>query len=211
MIRVGQKLYQERIRKGLTIDDVATATKIRPSFITAIERGEYHKIPSASYVKGFVRNYSEFLGLPSKEILALFRREYDVEKNIRVLPETYTRQNDISIRKSKIRTTILVIGGVLVLLGVFLFYQYRSAFFSPSLSVETPKEEVLTSSEIVVSGKADASAAVTVNNTPVALDMDGNFRKTITVFPGESTIVIRAKNRLGKESVVEKTITVKEE
>jgi len=210
MIRVGQKFHDERVRRGLTVEDVARATKIRPSFITAIERGEYQKIPSASYAKGFVRNYAEFLGLPTKEVLALFRREFDVEKNLKVLPEPYTRQQSIPVKRTKFQFTLFFLAGLLVLLSAFLLYQYRSAFFSPALSIESPKEETLTSSEVAVSGKSEPSATVTVNNTPVALDSDGNFRKTVTVFPGESIIVIRAKNRLGKETVVEKKVTLKE-
>lgn len=210
MIRVGQKFHEERVRRGLTIEDVARATKIRPSFITAIEKGEYHKIPSASYAKGFVRNYAEYLGLPTKEILALFRREFDVEKNLKVLPDPYTRQKMIPVKRTKFQFTLFFLAALLVLLCGFLLYQYRSAFFSPSLTIDAPKTEIVTSTEVVVSGKSEPSATVTVNNTPVALDSDGNFKKTVTVFPGESVITIRAKNRLGKESVIERKVVLKE-
>lgn len=210
MIRVGQKFREERMRRGLSIEDVSRGTKIRPSFISAIERGEYHKIPSASYAKGFVRNYAEYLGLSSREMLALFRREFDVEKHIKVLPESYTRHTEIPLKRARVRFTILGIAAILFLLGAFLFYQYRSAFFSPALTIETPKESVLETTDVTVTGKTEPSATVTVNNTPVALDEDGKFRKTVTVFPGKSVIIIRAKNRLGKESVVQKTVEVRE-
>jgi cytoskeletal protein RodZ len=210
MIRVGQKFREERLRRSLSIEDVSRGTKIRPSFISAIERGDYHKLPSPSYAKGFVRNYAEYLGLSSREMLALFRREFDVEKNIKVLPDTYTRHTDIPLKRSRIRFTIIGIAGLILLIGAFLFYQYRSAFFSPALTIDTPAESIVRTTDVVVSGKADQSATVTVNNTPVALDEDGKFSKTVTVFPGKSVIIIRAKNRLGKESIVQKTVEVKE-
>jgi cytoskeletal protein RodZ len=210
MIKVGQKFHQERIRRGLSIEDVAKATKIRPSFITAIERGEYHKIPSPSYAKGFVRNYAEFLGLSAKETLALFRREFDYEKQIKVLPETYTNPTTIPARRAKIRYTVFAVIGILLLLGGFLLYQYRSAFFSPMLTIETPSEAVVQATEVIVTGRSEPSATVTVNNTPVALDPDGKFRKTVTVFPGKAVITIVSTNRLGKRSVVEKEIEVRE-
>lgn len=210
MISVGQKFREERIRLGLSVEDVAKATKIRPSFITAIERGEYHKIPSPQYAKGFVRNYAEFLNLPTKEMLALFRREFDAEKNIKVLPEPYTRQKTIPVKRTKFQFTLFFLAALLILLSGFLLYQYRSAFLSPALSIESPKDDVVSASDVIVIGNSEPSASVTVNGTPVALDSDGNFRKTITVFPGETIITIRAKNRLGKESVIEKKVTVKE-
>lgn len=210
MIRLGQRLHQERIRKGLSLQDVSRATKIQPSFIMAIEKGEYHKISSPSYAKGFVRNYAQFLGLPTKEVLALFRREFDTEKSYKVLPETYTKKQDIVIKRTKIRFTLLALFGILLMGGVFLLYQYRSAFFSPSLVIETPTTAPVSAPEVVVSGKTEPSATLTVNNEPVALDPEGNFRKTVTVFPGKATITIRSVNRLGKETMVEKIVDVRE-
>ena len=73
MVHVGEKLSEERIRRGLTLEEVAKATKIRASFLQAIEKGEYKKLPSGTYVHGFVRNYAKFLGLPEYEILSLFK------------------------------------------------------------------------------------------------------------------------------------------
>ncbi len=210
MKRLGQRFYQERLRRGLSIHDVSKGTKIHPSLIQAIEKSEYHKISSPSYAKGFVKNYAEFLGLPTKEILALFRREFDMEKNYRVLPETYTKRDDITVKRTKIQFTVVIIAVILLFVGAFLFYQYRSSFFSPALSITTPNEEIVSSRDVVVSGKTEPSATVTVNNVPVALESDGTFEKTVTVFSGEQTIVIRATNRLGKETVVEKQIQVRD-
>jgi len=64
MVNVGEKLYEERVKKGHTLEEVSKATKIRASFLLAIEKGEYKKLPSGTYVHGFVRNYARFLGLP---------------------------------------------------------------------------------------------------------------------------------------------------
>ena len=52
MIRVGQLLRDERVRKRLTIEEVAKATKIRTNFLSAIEKGEYKKLPSSAYAQG---------------------------------------------------------------------------------------------------------------------------------------------------------------
>lgn len=210
MIRLGQRLHQERIRQGLSLKDVSRATKIQPAFIMAIEKGEYHKISSPSYAQGFVKIYAQFLGLPTREVLALFRREFDTEKSYKVLPENYTKKQDIVIKRKKVRFTLLLLFGLFLLGGVFLLYQYRSAFFSPTLVIETPSDAVQTTPEILVSGKTEPSATLTVNNEPVAIDAEGKFRKTVTVFPGKAKIIIRSVNRLGKETIVEKTVEVRE-
>src|SRR3989344_231387 len=117
MIRTGQKLRDERIRRGLSIDDVAKATKIRSSFLLAIEKGDYSKLPSSAYVQGFVRNYAEYLGLSKREVLAIFRREFDEEKVFRVLPEGMVKSSDVARIPFRIHHTALIV----VFLIFFLF------------------------------------------------------------------------------------------
>lgn len=210
MIRVGQRLKERRLKKGLTVEQVSQGTKIRPVYINAIERGEYHKLPSAAYVQGFVRNYAEFLGMPSRETLALFRREYDEEKAIKVLPEGFSQQKEFPITRLKIQRAVYLMIAVFLLIGGFLVYQYRSAFIDPQLVVENPKENAVTSLQVMVEGKTDPSATVLVNNSQVAVEEDGSFTKRVTLFPGKETIEIRSKNRFGRETVVERRIEVRQ-
>lgn len=209
MIRVGQRLKETRLEKGLSLEDVAQATKIRASFLSAIEKGEYQKLPSSSYAQGFVQNYADFLGLPRREIMALFRREFDEEKVYKVLPEGFVKEEHLHRRSIKIHQALLIVFGVLLFLGGFLFYQYRAAFFNPDLEVSEPQGRTVTTSDIVVRGKTDQNVTVTVNNIPVAIDESGNFSKRVSVFPGENSIVIRAVNTFGRETQITRDITLK--
>lgn len=208
MLRVGQRLHNERIKRGLSLDDAAKATKIRPSFLSAIEKGDYHQLPSPAYAQGFVRNYAEYLGLPKREILAIFRREYDEERELRILPKGFTEQKINPFAKIKIQQKVLLIAIVFLFIIGYLFYQYRYAVISPPLRVELPKEGVVTTQEVVVAGKTDPTATVIVNDEAVAVDQNGEFAKKLTIFPGKTTITIRAKNRLNNETVVRRQIDV---
>lgn len=210
MIHVGERLSEERIKKGLTLDQVAKATKIRVSFLSAIEKGEYKKLPSSTYAHGFVRNYAQFLGLPEKELLALFKREYDEEKFVKVLPEGFARKEDFPLKKIKFARTFKIIFLVLPVLLIYIIFQYRSAIFNPPLSVSSPKNNSIVSSQtIVITGKTDSNSAVFVNNQTASVDKDGKFTKTITVFPGNVKIVIKVVNNFGKTTVMERQIEVK--
>jgi len=210
MIRAGQRLKETRLQKGFSIEAVSQGTKIRPNFITAIERGEYQKLPSPAYAQGFVRNYAEYLGLSSTEVLALFRREFDEEKAYKVLPTGFSKQREFPITRRRIQRAVYLMAVVFLLLGGFLLYQYRSAFFDPMLSVTSPKEGAITSLQVTVQGKTEASATVMVDNVPVAVDDEGTFIKRVTLFPGKETIEVRSKNRFGRESVMERRIEVKQ-
>lgn len=210
MLRVGQKLQQERLAQDLTLEEVAKATKIRVSFLTAIEKGDYQKLPSGSYAYGFVQNYAEYLQLPKRETLALFRREYDASKAFKVLPEGLTQKKDIPLHALKIKRPLLIGLIVVIALAGYLLYQYRTSLINPTLDVSLPKEKsIFSTTSVKITGKTDPNVAVYVNNQLAASQPDGTFQKVITLFPGKSTITIRALNRFNKETRVERHIEIK--
>lgn len=209
MIRVGQKLYETRINKNLSIDQIAKATKIRPNFLTAIEKGEYDKLPSFTYAQGFVCNYADFLSLPRDEILALFRREVDEKKHIKVLPDTLTVPKSSIIPRLYLHQAVIAfLLGLTILVG-YLGYQLRTMFIPPPLSIESPLNNAQTQSNLRVTGTTDPNATIYVNNESVSINPDGKFSKTLTLFPGKNTITVKSKNRFGKETVLERQIVVK--
>jgi len=69
--RLGQWLSDARDVKGLTLADVEDSTRIRRKFLTALESGDWGKLPSEVVGRGFLRNYAVFLGLSPEEALAL--------------------------------------------------------------------------------------------------------------------------------------------
>lgn len=209
MIRVGQKLHETRIQKSLTLEEIAQKTKIRPEFLTAIEKGEYEKLPSAAYAQGFIRNYASLLGLSQKEILPLFRREFDKKKAYKVLPDGLTQNDGFPLTIVRIRQSFIILTLTSIALLGYLGFQYRSMFFSPMLTVDSPKQNAQTKDEITVSGKTDPNAIVLINNEPVLPNNNGEFRKNITLFPGKTSIILKAKNRFGKETVLQRNIDVK--
>lgn len=63
MMGLGTLLEKARLEQGLTIDELAKRTKIRPQFLQAIEEEEYHLLPGEAYVKPFIRSYAKALGV----------------------------------------------------------------------------------------------------------------------------------------------------
>lgn len=212
MVRAGERLYEERIKRGLALEEVSKATKIRSSFLTYIEKGEYKKLPSGTYAHGFVRNYAKFLELPEHELLALFKREYDEDKFQKVLPDGFVKQDDFPLSKIKFAQTFKILILVFTVLLAYIIFQYRSAIFNPPLSVSNPSENsIVFSQTILVIGKTDSNSTVFINNETASLDKDGNFKKTINVFPGKAKITIKAVNNFKKTTILERHIEVESE
>lgn len=71
----GEILKQRRQQRQLSLDDVALQTRIRRVYLVALEEGRFDDFPAETYVKGFLRNYSDFLGLDPNEILEKYREQ----------------------------------------------------------------------------------------------------------------------------------------
>lgn len=209
MVRVGQKLREKRRERGLTLSEVAKATKIKESFLDAIEKGEYNKLPSSAYAFGFVSNYVEFLGLPKKETLAMFRREFDEKKYVNVLPEGLSRKKNVPFGGFRVHQTVFLVIILFFMLIGYLLFQYRYAIIPPPLTLTQPEDGVVTSQDVTVSGHTDPSAIVYVNNQPTPVSEDGEFMTQISLFSGNNAITVVAKHRLGKETVVKRTVMVR--
>src|SRR5882762_7589699 len=170
MVPVGQRLAQERIKRGLSFDEVAKATKIQKKFIIALEKGEYKKLPSSAYIQGFIKNYAEFLHLSKREVLALFRREFDEREFLEVLPESFSKHRKKTLSGFRLHTTtLLIILGLLFICG-FITFAYRAAFFDPQLTIISPEDNIqVTSQTIMLNGTTDPATSLTINDTPVSL------------------------------------------
>lgn len=210
MTKAGEKLQEARLEKGLTLEDVSKNTKIKVEFLEHIENGEYEKLPSVSYAHGFVRNYAEFLGLPEKEIMALFRREFDEDKFYRVLPKGFEKTEEFSVSKFRLERTIVVIILIFVVFMGYLLFQYRYAFLNPPLNIISPQNNtVISSSTIDVIGRTDANATVYIDKNITSVNQNGNFSKTINVFPGETVITVRVINKFSRETEQQIKVDVK--
>jgi cytoskeleton protein RodZ len=71
---IGQRLKHAREERNLSVEKAEQLTRIRAHYIQALEADDYSVMPSAAQARGFLRNYSEFLGLNIDEILVELQR-----------------------------------------------------------------------------------------------------------------------------------------
>ncbi|MGI8962404.1 MAG: helix-turn-helix domain-containing protein [Bryobacteraceae bacterium] len=70
MESVGEKLRQQRVRQGLTLDDVCASTRISVKNLEAIESDELSRISSAFFYRSFVRQFAQRLALNYDDLAA---------------------------------------------------------------------------------------------------------------------------------------------
>jgi transcriptional regulator with XRE-family HTH domain len=70
----GRRLRDHRERHQITLDTIATATKIKPSVLAELERGEVSTWPSGIFRRAFVREYATAVGLAPESLVHEFVR-----------------------------------------------------------------------------------------------------------------------------------------
>lgn len=70
VITIGQRLSDQRRRRGLTLEECEAATHIRGRHLIALEEGRPEDIPDAAYARLFLRGYATFLELEADALVA---------------------------------------------------------------------------------------------------------------------------------------------
>ena len=71
---LGKYLRNQRESKKISLREVANNTRVRQNLLKAIEEDQYHLLPPATYVKGFLLAYAKYLKLNPNEILLRYER-----------------------------------------------------------------------------------------------------------------------------------------
>jgi cytoskeletal protein RodZ len=69
---LGKKFQDARLARGLSLDEAARMTKIRPSRLAEIEADDFSNFPSLAYAKGFLLIYGKFLDVDVSEFMEAF-------------------------------------------------------------------------------------------------------------------------------------------
>ena len=130
MESIGDKLRQKREELSLSIDQVARDTNIAKAYLVALENEKFEEFPGETYLVGFLRNYSEYLGLNAEDVISLYKSFKIQEQPIPM---------DELLESPKIPWAIIgVIALVLVILGAGAFLLFPDVFLGGrSVTAET--------------------------------------------------------------------------
>ena len=72
---LGDQLRAERERRGAVLEQVSEATKIRTTYLEALEAHDWNALPADVFTRGYLRSYAEYLGLDQEHLLKVYARE----------------------------------------------------------------------------------------------------------------------------------------
>jgi len=201
---LGRLLRNTRLKYQVKIHHVAQFTNIRQSYIEAIEKDQWQKLPDLTYAKSFVITYAKFLELDSDKIA----NRFDIEtKNIEPenkLKTAGSRQPFIFTTKTLIQITAVT---VFLIIGIFAYLQINLFSQIPKLDISEPADFTQVAvNKIDIKGKTDPDNTIFVNNQPLTTDKNGNFSAPVQLQSGYNIVKITAENKIGKKITATKVV-----
>lgn len=179
---VGEILRRTRVHYAQSLQQVEGFLRIRASHLDALEKGDLSQLPGRVYAIGFIRSYSEYLGLDGDKMVHLFKQQNGGK----------TKKPDLSFpvpaSESKIPNMFIIGGslsGVLVLIGFITFM-----VMAPAKKNDIPDvPEELTKSQL------NQAPSLVSDSTPVP-----EQQTTTTATNPDGTPVVQANSATGGEA-----------
>lgn len=118
---VGEILRRTRVHYGQSLFQIEGVLRIRASQLEALEKGDISQLPGRVYAIGFVRSYSEYLGLDGDKMVHLFK-EQSVGRKAK--PDL---SFPVPASESKVPNAMIIAGslfGFIVLVGFVSFVMF---------------------------------------------------------------------------------------
>ncbi|MCM3570772.1 helix-turn-helix domain-containing protein [Neobacillus mesonae] len=153
MTELGNRLKEARLAKNLSLDDLQSLTKIQKRYLIGIEEGNYSSMPGNFYVRAFIKQYTEALGLDPDEIFETYKSEIPASLN-EELPQQLSRvktNKALSEGNSKIFDILpkILIGVFVVgVAGILYYFLYNHAGNDTTESMNNETEPVKVENKI---------------------------------------------------------------
>ena len=127
MTELGNRLKEAREARGLSLDNLQDITKIQKRYLKGIEEGNYDSIPGKFYVRAFIKQYGEAVGLDPESLFDEYKHEipsvYE-EQVVESLSRSGARKSDDGVSKflemlPRIIITLVIVG-IIVLAWFFI-------------------------------------------------------------------------------------------
>ena len=122
VVTLGERLKRAREAKGMSLDDVASRTRIPIRHLQNIEREDWDGLPAATYAVGFTRNYANAVGLDGAALARELRDRIGSPTTHRAAAPVYYEAADPSRVPPRWLALIAVVLAV-VLIGGYLIWR----------------------------------------------------------------------------------------
>ncbi|MDZ4817205.1 MAG: DUF4115 domain-containing protein [Verrucomicrobiota bacterium] len=116
MQSIGTTLKQQRLAKGLSLEQAAKGTKIRAERLEQMEADDFSFIPGLGYQKEFIRTYAKFLRVDANHLV----REFEIHHGIYHEDVGYSDESPIQPTLPMVRARLTPIALVTLVMTILL-------------------------------------------------------------------------------------------
>ena len=225
LLTLGEQLRKVRKEQDISLEQASKITKIQIKYLNYLENGQYEKLPADVYVKSFLKSYASFLKMDSENAIAFYKKEKKIgEKLERAFfkKSKAVSENSPDSSRTKFGTSfykipffaitpkVLIFGlSIIIIAAISIYFFYQISFLTepPKLIIETPAEDLIIKEEkILIKGKTQVNAEVSINGGGVWLDENGAFNQELLLQEGINVIKIIAVNKFGRKNEITRKI-----
>lgn len=159
---IGDFLRERREARGISLIEVEKDLKIRKKYLQALEEGNIDIIQGRTYIIGYLRNYSKYLGIDEENINSIIqtyknleKRKYDLkdikEENI------FPKRKDKSIfekRRTFFPVKYVYLAGFILIIFIGLLWINNSLKKAQGFPVPSP--EIETKTDVIAEEKTNS-------------------------------------------------------
>ena len=120
-VAIGERLRRAREARAMSLDDVASQTRIPMRHLQHIELGEWDALPAPTYAIGFTRNYASAVGLDGPAIANELRDEIGGPRRRTQAAEYYEPADPARVPPKSL--VIGVIVAIVLLVGAYVLWR----------------------------------------------------------------------------------------
>ncbi|MFD0049380.1 helix-turn-helix domain-containing protein [Actinomycetes bacterium NPDC127524] len=150
LTELGNRLKEAREAKGMSLDDLQEATKIQKRYLIGIEEGNYEMMPGKFYVRAFIKQYCEAVGLDPEGVFEEYKNDVPAVHHDE-LPEQLSRvqsRKTISPGTSKFMELFPRILAAVLVIGVCILIWVLISKYVNNSDEKTKKNENKTSQSV---------------------------------------------------------------
>lgn len=167
MKEIGNFLKERREARGISLIEAEKDLKIRKKYLQALEEGNIDVIPGKTYLIGYLRNYSKYLGIDEENVNKIIQTYKNLEKQktdrVKTKEESiYLKTKNKSMFAKKkfffpIKYVYLTSFVLIIFVGLFLL----SRSLKETRDFPVPSPEIGNETDIIIEEETDAISTLT--------------------------------------------------
>jgi len=205
---LGARLKAARELHQINPEAAARRLNIRLEYLIAIEEDRFDHLPAGLYIKNYIKEYADLVGLPSAEVKKWLTENLEIiNESNDPFSQKILRRQEFMVFPKLMKNLALILVFLACLL--YLAFYFKKIVFAPQLIIYQPDKNLkISQNYIEIKGTTEPEAELNINGEAILNTNHGNFSTVINLKKGVNNIVITAKKKYSGEASVLRQILV---